>query len=120
MVRNIWIRVLVVLSFMVIALAADLDGRWEGKISPPGGGGDEMTIAFIFKVDGEKVTGSVETPMGPMPIANGKITGNEFTFTVDFNGNAMPHKGTLDGDTVKIKVEGEMAMEFTLKRVPKK
>jgi hypothetical protein len=119
MLRNIMLFLLVVLSLAAIAIAADLDGRWEGKLSPPGGG-DEMTIAFIFKVDGEKLTGSIESPMGPMEIANGKIKGDEFSFTVDFQGNSILHKGKLTGDTVKISVEGEMAMEFTLKRVPKK
>jgi hypothetical protein len=108
MSRRILISVLVLTSISLVALAADLNGRWEGKLSIPGGG-DEMTIAFTFKVDGDKVTGSVEGPMGTMPISNGKITGDDFTFTVDFEGNAMPHKGKITGDTVKITVEGEMA-----------
>lgn len=108
---------LALMCFAAVAVAADLNGRWEGKISPMG---QEMTIAFIFKVDGENLTGSVETDMGSMAISNGKITGDDFSFTVDFNGNPIPHKGNINGDTVTIKTEGEMAMEFTLKRVPNK
>jgi hypothetical protein len=119
MLRNMTLFLLVVSSLAAIAVAADLDGRWEGKLSPPGGG-DEMTIAFIFKVDGEKLAGSIESPMGTMEIANGKIKEDEFTFTVDFQGNSIIHKGKITGDVVKISVEGEMAMEFTLKRAPKK
>jgi hypothetical protein len=118
MLRKTWILIPALLSLIAVAYAADLNGRWEGKIAP--GGGEEMTIAFIFKVDGEALTGSVEGPMGSMPIANGKITGDDFSFSIDFNGNAMPHKGTISGDTVKIKVEGPMEFEFTLTRVPKK
>jgi hypothetical protein len=119
MLRRILITMIAVMSLSLVALAADLNGRWEGKLSPPGGG-DEMTIAFTFKVDGDKLTGSVDSPMGPMEISNGKITGDDFTFSIDFNGNQMLHKGKITGDTVRISVEGEMAMEFTLKRVPKK
>ncbi len=119
MLRNMMLFLLVVSSMAAIAIAADLDGRWEGKVSLPGGG-DEMAIVFIFKVDGEKLTGSIESPMGPKEIANGKIKGDEFTFTVDSEGKSILHKGKLTGDTVKISMEGDMAMEFTLKRAPKK
>ena len=110
---------MVVASVSMVALAADLNGRWEGKLSIPGGG-EEMTIAITFKVDGETVTGSMEGPMGTVPIANGKIAGDDFSFTIDFDGNAILHKGKITGDTIKITVEGEMALEFTLKRVQKK
>jgi len=51
--------------------------------------------------------------------SNGKITGDDFTFNVDFNGMSIPHKGKITGDTVTIKAEGDMAMEFTLKRAAK-
>jgi hypothetical protein len=119
MLRKILISMMVVASLSLVALAADLNGRWEGKLTGPGGG-EEMTIAITFKVDGEKLTGSMEGPMGTVPISNGKIAGDDFSFTIDFDGNAMLHKGKITGDTIKITVEGEMALEFTLKRVPKK
>jgi hypothetical protein len=119
MLRKILISMMVIASIPIVALAADLNGRWEGKLSIPGGG-EEMAIAITFKVDGETVTGSMEGPMGTVPISNGKIAGDDFSFTIDFGGNAMLHKGKITGDTIKITVEGEMALEFTLKRVPKK
>ena len=79
-----------------------------------------MTIAIMFKVDGEKLTGSMEGPMGTVSISNGKIAGDDFSFTIDLDGNTMLHKGKITGDTIKITVEGEMTLEFTLKRVQKK
>ncbi len=119
MLRKILIFTMVVAGMSLAALAADISGRWEGKMSMPGGG-DEMTIAFTFRVDGDKVTGSVESPMGEMPISSGQIKGDDFSFAVDVGGNTIQHKGKITGDTIKITVEGEMAFEMTLKRAPKK
>jgi hypothetical protein len=119
MLRKILISMMVISCLAIVALAADLNGRWEGKLAIPGGG-DEMSLAITFKVDGDKLTGTMEGPMGSMPLANGKIAGDDFSFTIDFGGNAMLHKGKITDDTIKITVEGEMALEFTLKRAPKK
>jgi hypothetical protein len=48
---------LIICSFLfVIAIAADLNGKWVGVISIPGGGQD-LDVAYNFKVDGEKLTG---------------------------------------------------------------
>ncbi len=111
------ILLLALMCFAAVAVAADLNGKWEGKINAMG---QDMTIAFVFKVDGETLTGSVESEMGSMAISNGKINGDDFTFNVDVNGMPIAHKGKINGDAVTIKTEGEMAMEFTLKRVPNK
>jgi hypothetical protein len=101
-----------------MALAADIDGKWAGKIA--GGPGGDMDIAYTFKADGAKLTGSTTGPDGSKTdITDGKIDGNKISFTV----SPMPEfkmemKGTLTGDTLKLSMDmmGQ-PMEFTLKKV---
>ena len=119
MLRTTLIATVLILSFAVAGLAADISGRWETKMSGPDGG-EGMKITFVFKVDGDKLTGSVETDQGSMPITDGKINGDDLTFKVDVMGNAMTHTGKVSGDTIKVKVEGDMPMEFTLTRAAAK
>lgn len=85
------------------SMAAGIDGKWKASIEGPDG---KMEIVFTFKVNGNVLTGTVSTPMGEMPISNGKIEGKEFSFDVDMGGNLMPHKCTLDGDVIKMKMTG--------------
>jgi hypothetical protein len=106
-----------VAAFLLVAsaAAADINGRWEGKAQGPDG--SEMPMGFIFKVEGENVTGSVESPMGPMPITEGKIKGDEFSFKVEFDGNSIDHQCKISGETISMKVmfgeEGGMDMVLT-------
>ena len=46
------------------AQAADVSGKWSGDV--PGRGGDTTPATFTFKVDGEKLTGSMTGPQGEL------------------------------------------------------
>lgn len=103
------------------AMAADISGKWTGDV--PGRGGDMTPTTFTFKVDGEKLTGSVAGAQGDMPIQEGKIAGNQISFstTFDAGGNSIKilYKGTLSGDQMKMTREREgsgQPREFTIKR----
>lgn len=89
----------------VLSYAAEIDGKWKTSFAGPDGG-EGMEIVFTFKADGEKLSGSVSTPMGEMQFDNGKVAGKEFFFDVDMNGTAIKHKGVIDGDIIKMTVEG--------------
>lgn len=100
--------------------ASDLDGKWTGKMQGPNGDSD---ITFTFKVSGDTLSGSVGGPMGDMPISNGKVKENTFTFDVSMGEMVISHLCTLDGDTITMKVNGFGGdpMEMVLKRaVPAK
>lgn len=104
---------LVVLAVVAIALGAGLDGRWVGTVSSPNG---DMDLTFVFKTDGENVTGSVETEMGSLPISNGKLAGDALSFDVDFNGESIAHKGTFSGDKIHLSVSssfGDWEMDLS-------
>ena len=107
---------------LAVAVAADLSGKWTGDM--PGRGGDTTPTTFTFKADGEKLTGSMTGPQGDVPLAEGKVAGNQISFstTLDFGGNSVKilYKGTVSGDQIKMTREreggGGQAREFTIKR----
>ena len=99
------------LLFALQAYAGKVDGTWKASFGGPDGGqGMEMT--FKFTTDGDKVTGAIVTPQGDMPISNGKITADGFSFEIDFNGTTMKNVGTFkDDDTITLKAEGMPAAD---------
>lgn len=103
--RKLFLLLLILSGGILTSFAAEIDGKWKTTMTPPDGG-EGMEITFTFKADGEKLTGSVNTQMGEMEFTNGKINGQEFTFDVDLNGMVIKHKCTIDGDTIKMKIEG--------------
>lgn len=95
-----------------MAFAAEIDGTWTGKMAGPDGG-EGFPISYTFKAEGTTLTGSMPgmpgpdgTPGQPIPIKDGKIDGNNISFSVvfDFGGQEMKmdYKGVLSGDTLKI------------------
>jgi len=105
----------------VAVFAADVSGKWVAQM--PGRGGETREATFTFKVDGDQLTGSVSGRRGDMPISDGKIDGDDISFTqvMEFNGNQMKllYKGKVSGDEIKFtrQREGaERSVEFTAKR----
>ena len=107
MQRRIFLACAVLMTAMAgAALAADITGNWTGS-------SDQFTLKFVFKQDGETLTGNVIGPQGdPLPISEGKVQGDKVSFTVkvDMGGNSMKitHEGTIKGDEISLttKVEG--------------
>jgi hypothetical protein len=114
---------LLVLGLILVAsmaLAAPIDGKWVGEI--PGQDGNAMKVSYAFKADGATLTGTTNGPDGKeMAIKDGKINGNNLTFSIslDMGGQEMKmeFKGVLSGDDLKLSIDmmGQ-PMEFNLKR----
>ena len=85
--------------------APDVSGRWLGKFASPDGNND-VELVFIFKVDGDKITGTVEGPQGPLDLKNCKLVGDEFSFDTELGDTTIKHKGKVVGDDIKLKVTG--------------
>jgi hypothetical protein len=88
-----------VLIFLLSALAlwgADLTGTWSADVVLDAGSG---TATFVFKQEGEKLTGSYTGTFGKSQLS-GSVKGNqvEWSFEVDQVGKAT-YTGTLDGAT---------------------
>ena len=93
------ITVLLLNVFCLTGLAQDLNGKWKGEMNGPNG---DMELIFTFKVDHDSLSGNVLTEMGPLPIENGKVNGNNFSFDVNANGQEYVNKGVLANDTIKL------------------
>ena len=109
------------LLLSVAAYAADVTGKWTAEVA--GRNGQTRTQNFTFNADGAKLTGTLGGPQGDTAIADGKIDGDNISFTVtrEFNGNSMKlsYTGAVSGDEIKMKQTREGAdrvQEFTAKR----
>jgi len=121
--RNVFLTAVFSAIFCLAALAADITGNWTGTMQM---GDQPFTLTYAFKVDGEKLTGTVTGPQGdPLPLKEGKIAGDKITFfvTVDMGGNPakFASEGVVKGEeiTLTTKMEGGDfgGGPMTLKRV---
>lgn len=96
--------------------ASPIDGRWSGEYTYPDG--TKLEVIFYFKVDGDRVTGRVDSKKGPAPILSGTIEGSEFDFKASFNDSLIDHRCTVSGDTISMRVTfaGQQPSSLTLKR----
>jgi hypothetical protein len=111
-------KLLFVMTILLVAsfalMAADVSGKWTFE-QPGRGGNPGRPVTITLKADGAKLTGSVpgfargggEAPP-PTEITDGKVDGNNVSFTVkrEFNGNTMvtKYEGTVSGDEMKLKI----------------
>jgi hypothetical protein len=138
-------KLLFVVTLMLVVafalMAADITGKWVAE-QPGRNGGPPRQTTFDLKADGATLTGTVSGGMGggrggrrgggggggapqAREISDGKVDGNNISFTVkvEFNGNTMvtKYEGTLSGDELKLKVtrdtqNGPTISEMTAKR----
>jgi hypothetical protein len=103
----------------VSIFAHDVDGKWAGNMSTPNG---DVPVSLTFKADGAKLTGSTSGPDGAsIPIADGKIDGNNLSFTVTFDFGGMPlmlsYKGVMSGTEIKFTIDiFGMPLELLVKK----
>ena len=115
MKHKIYICMILTFSLASISFAQDINGKWKGKMQGPNG---DMEMVFNFKVNADSLTGTAESPMGSLPISNGKIKDKEFSFDISFNDMTMHHDCKLVADSIVMKVPGMGGdpMELILKR----
>ena len=94
--------------------AADPNGTWKWKFTTQGG--QEFELSLTLKADGDKLTGATVRNENETQIQDGKIAGDEITFTVirDREGRKVTakYKGKITGDTVKGKVESDWSGDW--------
>ena len=125
MLRRVLMPLTMVLAVAAIALAADINGKWKGELHSPDG--QKITNTFTFKVDGEKVTGSVFSSRSgtEAPIEDGTLKGDDLAFTLTRNieGNQMKlrYTGKVKGDEIAMTVSGDMGgQSFDMQMVVKR
>jgi len=120
--KTMFISAGLVLMLATLAMAADVTGKWTAQV--PGRGGQTAETTFNFKVEGDKLTGTTSSQMGESAIADGKVSGDEISFSVtrEFQGNSFKiiYKGKVAGEEIKFTrtIEGRDVppTEFTAKK----
>jgi hypothetical protein len=94
--------------FLSIALASaafalDINGTWKGSLSSPNG---ELETTMAFKVDGDKLTGTVTNMYGEEAISEGSVKGDDVNFVVNAGGGQFKivYKGKVSGQDIKFHV----------------
>ena len=115
-------RLLLLLAAFSVSVFADISGTWKGTAETQNG---NFERTFVFKVEGSKLTGETTSPrLGKSTIADGKIEGDDVSFTilVKFQDNEMKltYKGKVSGDSIKFDVigpDGDTLAQYNAKRV---
>ena len=101
-------RTLFCASILMTALAAsafalDMTGKWKGNISTQNG---DLETTFVFKVDGEKLTGTVTNMYGEEQITEGVVKGDDISFVVLAGGGQFKivYKGKASGGDIRFRV----------------
>lgn len=86
-----------------VSFAADIDGKWTGQIQGRRG---VQTQTLMLKSSDNTLTGTVQGRGRPAEITNGKIDGDNVSFTVirEFGNNQITeeYKGTISGSEMKL------------------
>jgi hypothetical protein len=119
MIRIVFMSVLLVVSLVGLGFAPELTGRWEGKVKGPDG--EDLSLVYVFKVDGDKLTGTVESQMGQVPLTEGKVNDDAFSFNIQVGDSIITNEGKFKEDTATLKAHGPWGdAEFTIKRAAAK
>jgi hypothetical protein len=98
--------------------AADIAGKWKTTFNTPNG---VREGSMTLKVDGDKLTGTMDSQRGSVEIQDGKVHGDEISFSVTrrFQDNEVKiqYKGKVSGNEMKLTMTmGDREMEMTAKK----
>ncbi len=102
------------------AQAPSVAGEWAASMNTPGG---PRPFGLVFKVDGEKLTGTVKRASGDVPL-EGTVKGKDvsFSYTINYNDNALSlhFLGKVDGDNISgtVSFGGNAEDSWSAKRSP--
>lgn len=117
--------VMLIALWFATAFAANTNptGTWNGEFKTREGGAFQVTLTL--KADGDKLTGTLGIGNSDdMAIENGKVTGDQITFTITRAGRdnqkiQANYTGKIDGDSMKLTSSREgsqRTQEYTLTR----
>ena len=116
MTKKFFLMLCMLMAASIAALAADLTGKWVAQV--PGRDGAPRETTFVFKQDGDKLTGTMAGGQGgDAALSEGKVDGSTVSFAIVTERGKRTYVGQISGDEIKFKREGGQApQEFTAKR----
>jgi len=98
--------------------AADVAGKWKTSVTTQNG---VREGSMTLKVDGNKLSGTMENQRGSTEIQDGTVNGDEVSFSVTrkFQDNEVKirYKGKVSGNEMKLTMTmGEREMQMTAKK----
>ena len=97
--KQIFMSITLLFVFVLSCLAADLTGTWKGSVPYQG---EQLEITFNLKADGEKLTGSITSSYGEIPLTDGKITGSDFSYKIDIGTGPQEGTGKYYADSIVV------------------
>jgi hypothetical protein len=98
--RRIVSNAILALMLAVVASAqSGLTGKWEGETKS----GSQVTLDLVAK--GETLTGTLTNGGQTIPIENGKISKNTFTFTATRGEQTDGFTGEVEGDQITVWID---------------
>jgi hypothetical protein len=116
-------RIITLALFLAGCLqAGDFNGTWKANYTSPDG--RDRETKFVLQTVGSSLTGIIVDSSEETPIQDGKVIGDNISFSVVSNVKGEQWKvkftGELAGDTIQIKIDyGDGAFEITAKRTAK-
>jgi len=109
--------IVVLITFAVPSICAEIDGQWIGVVD--GMDGKPLELTYRFKAEEETLVGLIESRLGGGPISDGKIDGKNIEFTLNAGENiVIINNGTLSGDEIHLfETIGKEKIKVVLKRV---
>jgi hypothetical protein len=122
--RKSLVLAVVIMAGLACVYAADITGKWTAEFDSQVG---VQKYIFDFKAEGANLTGVAISKIGDAeaktPLKDGKISGDDISFTEPLNYQGMElsitYKGKVSGDEIKLsRMVGEQQGEtFVAKRV---
>jgi hypothetical protein len=119
--KRFGIAIVVLTIFSALALGAGVRGKWKGSVIGREGA---RAVYFLFEAEGERLTGKMIDNHGDNLISEGKIEGDQLSFTIvyDLSGDKVKrvYRGTLSGDEIHFTCQaenGENRRDFTVRRM---
>ena len=113
--KKFFASVIVVLITSTFLFASEVEGKWITTIETENG---PFTFSVIYKVEGEKLSGTFYSESGTLDFYDGNISGEEFEYTFYIDSSFFKHQGKLVDGKLVIKSSGDYGdFEYTMTRV---
>ena len=99
--RKLFVSVALLFVVVLSCFAADITGSWKGVVKIPNR--DDIELTYRLKTDGETLTGSVISQYGEIPLLDGKIKDDRFSFKMEIGEYVVEQTGMMYQDSIVIK-----------------